>query len=50
MKIKKIAKTGGQIANNTRIDIEEKLGRSIINNENSLNYQYKDNDNLLEKK
>ncbi len=47
---KKIAKTGGQIANNTRIDIEEKLGRSIINNENSLNYQYKDNDNLLEKK
>lgn len=37
---KKVAKVGGQIANNTRKDIESKLGKSIITSENNLNYKY----------
>lgn len=37
---KKIAQTGGSIANNTRKDIEEKLGKQVITKENALNYQY----------
>jgi len=37
---KKIAKAGGQVANNTRKDIEEKLGESIVTKDNLLDYQY----------
>ena len=44
---KKVAKAGGEIANNTRKDIESKLGKPIVTKENALNYQYKDN-NILE--
>ena len=40
---KKIASAGGSVANNTRLDIESKLGEVIITNENALNYQYEDN-------
>lgn len=37
---KKIAKVGGQVANNTRKDIEKNLGESVITKNNILNYQY----------
>ena len=37
---KKIAKMGGGVAKVARDDIEEKLGKSVITNQNSLNYQY----------
>ena len=47
---KKIAKTGGTIAKNTRTDIEEKLGSSIVTNENALNYQYMDEKKKIENK
>ncbi len=35
-----IAKQGGQVAKNTKEDIESRLGESIVTNENSLNYKY----------
>ena len=37
---KEIARRGGNIAKNTRNDLESELGMSVINSENSLNYQY----------
>ena len=46
---KKIAQAGGQIANNTRKDIESKLGKSIVTSENSLDYKYK-GEKLIENK
>jgi len=47
---KKIAQIGGNIANNTRKDIEEKLGKAVISPTNSLNYEYIDEEkNLLNK-
>lgn len=47
---KKIAQIGGNIANNTRKDIEEKLGKAVISPTNSLNYKYIDEEkNLLNK-
>ena len=46
---KKIANIGGNIADNTRKDLENKLGKSIVSEYNSLNYQYKE-DNLIESK
>lgn len=33
---RKVAKTGGKIANNTRKDIEQNLGRPIVNSDNNL--------------
>ena len=39
---KQIAKMGGHVAKVARDDIESNLGRSVISNKNSLNYQYKD--------
>lgn len=45
---KKIAEIGGNIAKNTRDDIENKLGDSVITNENNLNYKYIEN-NLIKK-
>ena len=47
---KKVAKSGGQVAKNTRNDIEGRLGKAIVNQENMLNYQYKDDNILIEKK
>mgnify|MGYP003290348960 CR=1 FL=1 len=38
----KTARDGGQVAKNTRDDIEELLGESIVTNQNNLKYQYKD--------
>ena len=37
-----IARQGGQIAHNTRKDIESKLGEKIVTKDNRLNYQYID--------
>lgn len=43
---KKIAKLGGNVSKVARDDIEKKLGRTIISNENKLNYEYKTNKKL----
>lgn len=37
---KKIANIGGSVADNTRKDLERKLGKSIVSENNVLNYQY----------
>lgn len=39
---KKIAQIGGNIAKNTKNDIEKNLGKSIITKNNKLNYKYID--------
>ena len=45
---RKIAKTGGEVASNTRKDIEEKLGENVISKDNNLNYQYIDDNKRIE--
>ena len=45
---RKIAKEGGQVANNTKKDIETRLGENIITQKNSLNYQYINENNKIE--
>ena len=47
---KKIAKMGGHAAKVARDDIEKNLGRSIISNQNALNYQYIDENKQIENK
>jgi len=47
---KKIAKMGGHAAKVARDDIEKNLGKSVISNENTLNYQYIDENYKLENK
>jgi hypothetical protein len=42
-----VAREGGSVAKNTRIDLESKIGESVITKNNALNYKYKEN-NLLE--
>lgn len=44
----KIAKEGGQVANNTRKDIEARIGESVITKNNALNYQYVDEAKQIE--
>ena len=39
---RKIAKEGGQVASNTRKDIEARLGESVVIKDNLLSYQYID--------
>ena len=39
---RKIVKEGGQVASNTRKDIEARLCESVVTKENALNYQYVD--------
>ena len=46
---KKIARRGGNIAKITRDNLEKELGRTVISNKNSLNYEYID-EKLLENK
>lgn len=41
-----IAKEGGTIANNTRKDIESRLGENIVNKNNLLKYEYVDNNKI----
>ena len=43
MQNKEIAKRGGQIAKNTRDNLEKELGKSIITKENNINRRYIDN-------
>ena len=45
-----IARLGGQIAKNTRNDIEKTLGESVVVKDNKLNYQYLDDTNLIDDK
>lgn len=45
---RKIAKEGGQVANNTRKDIEARLNGTIITKENTLTYQYIDDTKKLD--
>lgn len=45
---RKIAKEGGQVANNTRKDIEARLGESVVTKNNALNYQYVDEPQKIE--
>ena len=47
---KKIARRGGNIAKITRDNLEKELGRTIISNKNSLNYEYIDEKLLEDKK
>lgn len=44
---KEIAKKGGHVAKVAREDMEKELGKSVVSKENSLNYQYI-NDNKLD--
>ena len=44
-----IAKQGGSVANNARTDLESKIGESVITKNNVLNYEYKE-ETLLENK
>lgn len=43
---KEIAKRGGKIAKNTRDNLEEELGESVISNKNALSYKYIDSNKL----
>ena len=45
-----IAKQGGSVAKNARIDLESKIGESVITKNNALNYEYKEEKFLLENK
>lgn len=45
-----MAKRGGNIAKNTRENLEKELGETVISNENSLNYKYIDEDKLIKNK
>lgn len=47
---KKIAKAGGEIASNTKKDIEQKLGKKVINSKNNLNYKYIEDKEEIETK
>ena len=44
----KVAKDGGEVASNTKKNIEEKLGESVVTKDNVLLYEYKDAEKLLE--
>ena len=47
---RKIAKEGGQVANNTRKDIEARLGEPVVTKNNALSYQYVDESKQIENK
>ncbi len=47
---KTIAQRGGNIAKITRNNLEKELGRTVISNKNSLNYEYVDEEKLIENK
>ena len=47
---KKIAASGGEIANITRKEIESRFGKAVVNHENKLSYQYKDENKKLRNK
>ena len=37
-----VARRGGKIANNARVDLENEIGESVITSDNNLDYEYKD--------
>ncbi len=45
-----VAKRGGKIANNARIDLEREIGDTVITNNNNLNYKYIDEKEKIENK
>lgn len=45
-----VAKRGGKIAKNARADLEKEIDESIITKKNALNYEYKEEEFLLENK
>ena len=45
----KVARQGGQVAKNTRDEIENLLGEPVVTNKNKLNYQYIDEKEKIEK-
>lgn len=45
-----VARRGGNIAKNTRDDLESELGMSVISSKNSLNYQYIDEIKQIEER
>ena len=47
---RKIAKEGGQVASNTRKDIEARLGESVVTSDNALSYRYVEEKQLENKK
>ena len=47
---RKIAREGGQVANNTRKDIESRLGEPVVTSNNALGYQYIDGSKQIENK
>ena len=47
---RKIAKEGGQVASNTRKDIEARLGESVVTSDNVLSYKYMEEKQLENKK
>ena len=47
---RKIAREGGQVANNTRKDIESRLGEPVVTSDNALGYQYIDGSKQIENK
>lgn len=47
---KMVAKQGGQIASNTKKDIEKKLGKKIVSSNNNLSYKYLEEKEKLENK
>ena len=47
---RKIAQSGGEVAKNTRLDIEERLKESVITKDNALSYKYIDENNEIESK
>ena len=46
----KVARQGGQVAKNTRDEIENLLGESVVTNQNKLNYKYIDEKKKIENK
>lgn len=47
---RKIDKEGGQVASNTRKDIEARLGESVVIKDNALGYKYIDEFKQIEDK
>ena len=47
---RKIAKKGGNIAKITRDNLEKELGEPVITNKNALNYEYVEDEKLIEDK
>lgn len=45
---RKVAQTGGQVAKNTRKDIEKRLQESVVTKKNALHYQYIDESKQIE--